>query len=376
MALRLVLVGAGHAHLHVLGRARILRDAGIDLHLISPATFLYSGLATGALSGALDLDAGQIDIAALADAHGVRHDLDRVGGVDLIRSQARLAGGGTVDFDMISFNVGSIVDDPSGLRAGPGVWPVKPLASLLTLRGVVEAAITTSGRCPAIVIAGAGQTAFEVAAALCGLCERHGVGPHITVVGPKVDAAWAPQGAARRLLGALRARGIEFRADSVVARGFDACELASGLSLACEALVLATGLVAADLMRTLDLPTDEDGRLRVSPRLQALGNERVFAVGDCGVLDQDPRPCVGVFGVRAAPILVQNLVAFARSERLAAYRPQRRWLSIMDLGDGTGLVLRGQIWWLGRTALRLKRWLDLGFVRRAHRGTAPIKKGV
>ena len=64
MALRLVLVGAGHAHLHVLGRARILRDAGIDLHLISPATFLYSGLATGALSGALDLDAGQIDIAA------------------------------------------------------------------------------------------------------------------------------------------------------------------------------------------------------------------------------------------------------------------------------------------------------------------------
>ena len=369
MALRIVLVGAGHAHLHVLGRAQILRDAGLDLRLISPAAFLYSGLATGALSGAFDLDIGQIDVAALAVDQGVRHDLDRVVGADLADRQARLAGGATVDFDIISFNVGSTVDDPQGLRASPGVWPVKPLASLLRLRGVVEAAITTSGRCPAIVIAGAGQTAFEVAAALCGLCERLGVGPHITIVGPKVGAAWAPESAAHRLLGTLRARGVEFRADRVVTRGSDACGLASGLSLACEALVLATGLVAVDLMRTLDLPTDEAGRLRVSSRLQALGNERVFAVGDCGVLDQDPRPCVGVFGVRAAPILVQNLVAFARSERLAAYRPQRRWLSIMDLGDGTGLALRGRIWWLGRTALRLKRWLDLGFVRRA----APIK---
>ena len=373
MALRIVLVGAGHAHLHVLGRAQPLRDAGIALHLISPATFLYSGLATGALSGALDLDIGQIDVAALAAAQGVRHDLDRVSGVDLAGRQARLAGGGTVDFDMISFNVGSTVDDPRGLRAGPGVWPVKPLASLLRLRGVVEAAITTSGRCPAIVIAGAGQTAFEVAAALCGLCERRGVGPHITVVGPTVDAAWAPERAAQRLLGTLRARGVEFRADRVVARGSNACELASGLSQACEALVLATGLVAADLMRTLDLPTDENGRLRVSSRLQALDNERVFAVGDCGVLDQDPRPCVGVFGVRAAPILVENLVAFAKGRGLAAYRPQRRWLSIMDLGDGTGLALRGRIWWLGRAALHLKRWLDLGFVRRAHRGVSPIK---
>ena len=373
MALRLVLVGAGHAHLHVLSRVQILRDAGIDLHLISPATFLDSGLATGALSGALDLDAGQIDVAALAAAQRVRHDLDRVSGVDLAGRQARLAGGGTIDFDMISFNVGSTVADPQGLRVGPGVWPVKPLASLLRLRGVVEATINTSGRCPAIVIAGAGQTAFEVAAALCGLCERRGVGPHITVVGPDVDARWAPERAARRLLGSLRARGVEFRADRVVARGSDACELASGLSLACEALVLATGLVATDLMRTLDLPTDQDGRLRVSSRLQALGNEQVFAVGDCGILDQDPRPCVGVFGVRAAPILVQNLVAFAKGERLAAYRPQRRWLSIMDLGDGTGLALRGRFWWLGRTALHLKRWLDLGFVRRAHQGAAPIK---
>jgi hypothetical protein len=44
------------------------------------------------------------------------------------------------------------------------------------------------------------------------------------------------------------------------------------------------------------------------------------------------------------------------------YRPQRQWLSIMDLGDGTGLAMRGRFWWMGRSALALKRRLDLDFI--------------
>jgi len=88
-------------------------------------------------------------------------------------------------------------------------------------------------------------------------------------------------------------------------------------------------------------------------------------VGDCSVMDAAPRPPSGVFGVRAAPILLHNLLAARGGARLP-YRPQRRWLSIMDLGDRTGLAVRGRIWWLGRSALWLKRRLDVGFVRRLH----------
>ncbi len=369
MSLRVLLVGAGHAHLYVIRRAKALGAAGLDLCLVSPATFSYSGLATGALSGALSLRAGEVDIVALAAAHGVRHHPTTVEHVDLTERRAHLVGGGFVDFDIVSFNVGSTIADPLGLSSRPRVWPVKPLAALLPLRDMVEREMAAAGRCPAIVIAGGGQTAFEISAALCGLCGRHGVRPNITVVGSRVDAAWMPAKAARRLLATLRTRGVEFRADQVVSRTSDWCRLASGGSLACDALVLATGLVAADIMRTLDLPVDEQGRLRVSSRLRTACNHRVFAVGDCGVMEDDPRPCMGLFGVRAAPVLVRNLVALARKRRLVTYRPQRHWLSIMDLGDGTGLALRGHIWWLGRTALRLKRGLDLGFVRRARLGS-------
>jgi len=71
---------------------------------------------------------------------------------------------------------------------------------------------------------------------------------------------------------------------------------------------------------------------------------------------------IGVFGVRQAPVLLNNLAAAVSGEEPAEYRPQRTWLSILDLGDDTGLLLYGRIWFIGRAALWLKRRLDRRFV--------------
>ena len=81
----------------------------------------------------------------------------------------------------------------------------------------------------------------------------------------------------------------------------------------------------------------------------------------------------GVFGVRAAPVLLNNLAALADGRPVRRFNPQRSWLSIMDLGDGQGMAIRGAFWSLGRPALRLKRYLDLDFVRRM-RAPAPAGK--
>jgi NADH dehydrogenase FAD-containing subunit len=370
---RIVLVGAGHAHLHVLHQARRFADAGIDLVLISPPTFTYSGLATAVLSGALPREADVVDVQDVARGFGVRHICGTVQAVDRAAGYLRLTEGDVLAFDAVSFNVGSVVDDPQKLAKSQGVWPVKPLEMLLSLRIRVEADLTAQRRCSSIVIAGSGQTAFEVAAALCGLCERADVRPNITVVGEGLQAHWAPPQATRRLVKSLEDRGVGFVPGRVVSREPMICTLASGGQLDCEALVLATGLAAPALMERLDLEVDHDGRLLTSSSLEALDDKRIFAAGDCGVIQDDPRPCVGVFGVRAGPVLARNLLASISGERLAPFHPQSRWLSIMDLGDGTGLALRGRAWWMGRAALRLKRHLDHGFIRRTQRHPARLR---
>lgn len=367
--MRLVLVGAGHAHLHLLARAAPLRAAGLKVTLIAPAAFHYSGLATGVLSGAFPVAAARIDVADLARDHGVRHLPTLVESVDLDRRVLALAGGGDWEFDLVSFNIGSGVSDPTGLARMPDVWPVKPLSRLFDLKARLESLLAARGRPPAIVVAGGGQTGFEIAASLAGLCARHGRRADVTII-CRTPPDWAPRAALNGLRRHLGMRGVRVMDGEVTHREPGLCRLADGRSLACEVLVLAGGLVAPLLIATLGLATDGAGRLRVTPHLHAADDTGVFATGDCAVIEGAARPAAGVFGVRAAPILAANLIARARGARLSAYQPQRRWLSIMDLGDGSGLALRGRLWWRGRTALWLKRRLDLGFVAQA-RGIRP-----
>ena len=361
--MRALLIGAGHAHLAVVRHAARLRAQGVELCLISPPRFQYSGLATAVLSGALPPAAGEIDVARLAAAFGVAFHASDVVDIDREGRRVRLQDGTALPYDVLSLNIGSQTADPAGLGAEEDVWTVKPLSQLLDLRQRLERGLARTGRCPDLVVAGAGQAGFEVAAALAGLCERSGAAPRISLVGQLADAAWAPATAMQRLRTELVRRGVTFVDSRVTARGRDACRLASGADMACNILVLATGLTAPDLGQGLGLPVDPQGRLLTSDNLQAIGDAQVFAVGDCAVLASRHRPCAGVFGVRAAPILAFNLGAIARGQRLKTYQPQGAWLSIMDLGDGTGLALRGGQWWFGRTALWLKRRLDLGFIR-------------
>lgn len=356
-------MGAGHAHLHIVRHAAVLRAAGVEPILAAPARFHYSGLATGVLSGALTAEQAQIDIAALASHFGVRYIAAEATEIDRPGRRLRLADGQDLTFDAVSLNVGSVTPDPGGLGKGLDVWSTKPLTGLIGLRTRVESHIREHGASPAIVVAGGGPSGFEIAAALAGLTERIGAHPRIHLV-LKSPATWAPRQAIAQLSGALQRRGIVLLSGEVVEREVATCGLAGGRRIPCDMLVLAAGLSAAPVIASLGLPLSGDGRLRLGPTLQPLSDPAIFAVGDCSAVEGSPRPAAGVFGVRAAPVLLHNLAALGSGEPMRSYTPQRKWLSIMDLGDGTGLAMRGQLWWMGRSALALKRRIDLGFIGR------------
>ena len=367
---RLVLVGAGHAHLHLLRQAAHLRATGLEVTLIAPPRFQYSGLASGVLSGALAVDDAEIDVAALAAAFGVRHVPRPVTAIDRKARLLTLAGHASEPFDLLSLNIGSVVTDPHGLAAQPHVWPVKPVANLFALRLRIETEIARRGASPRIVIAGGGTSALEIAASLCGLIERAGVDPDVTVIAPDFGTS-LPAKARTRLLNLLRTRGIALLEGRVIGREPGVCRSAGGGDLACDHLVLATGLTSPALIADLALPVDADRRLLVTSTLQSVDDPAIFAVGDCAVIPEHPRPAAGVFGVRAAPVLLDNLAALGLDRLLRPYQPQKRWLSIMDLGDGRGLAIRGGLWSLGRMTLWLKRRLDYDFIRRMRAAPDP-----
>ncbi len=131
---------------------------------------------------------------------------------------------------------------------------------------------------------------------------------------------------------------------------------ADGAVVPHDIALLATGLSAPPLLASLGLG-DDDG-VPVLATLQHVDRDEIYALGDCAHFLPSPLPRIGVHGVRQGPVLQRSLIARTRDAPLPEYRPQRRSLAILDLGDGVGLAVWGRWWWYGAAPLLLKRWID------------------
>lgn len=363
----IVLVGAGHAHLHVAANAAQLIDAGARVTLLSSGNFWYSGMASGMLGGEYSDDDDRLDPAALIEQAGGRFIADRVVAIDREERVLHLAKGDPLSFDLLSLNLGSRVDTPpiSGIEEAAGVWPAKPIDGLLRLRELLESALADSAPLPCLAVIGGGPTGVELAANLLALSERYGRKFDISLISASNRLLeHSPRSASAWLAKRLRRRGLKIEmAASAVTYHQGMLTLDDGMQLPADHIVMSTGLVAPLLINDMDLEHHPHHGLAVTPALHTLYDNRIFAVGDCAWLKDSPYPKLGVFGVRQAPILLHNLVAHLQNKPFEEFRPQRRYLSILNLGDGRGMALWGRLWWSGRLALKTKRRLDRDFMQ-------------
>lgn len=102
----LIFVGAGHAHLSPLSRARDFVAAGIRLTMIAPGKFWYSGMGPGMVSRFYEPRHDTVDVRALVEQ----------------------GGGATMQYDALSLSVGS--EAPAHAIAGAADFGV-PDANLL-----------------------------------------------------------------------------------------------------------------------------------------------------------------------------------------------------------------------------------------------------
>ena len=351
----LLLVGAGHAHLYVVQNAAALAAVGYRVHLLAPRHFYYSGVASATAAGTLAAAEGRIDVAALAQRAGVTFHEDTLTSLDLASRVARTGNGEAIAYDVVSLNIGSVVAPPE-MAVEDGVLRVKPLSDLTALGERLDA--VPSGA--TVTIVGGGSTGLELAA---HLAVRRGVaGVNLLEAGPTLGPE-LPAGARRRMVRLLERRGVTVRLRSSVSQlGADRASCSGGTTVLHDAAVLATGLAAPPIVKQLGLG---DGRgVAVRATLQHVEHDEIYAVGDCAHFLPQPLPRIGVHGVRQGPVLHASLLARVSGDPLPSYRPQRRALAVLDLGDGVALATWGPLWWFGRAALRLKRRIDRKWLRK------------
>lgn len=346
---RLLLVGCGHTHLHLVKNLSRLVDAGYDVTLVGPADFDYSGAASGIATGTRPRREGRIDVAALTRGR-LTHLHDRVEAIDVAARTVRTEKGVTLTWDVVSFNIGSVTLVPHGILVDESVVQVKPLNSLMTLHG--RLARVPPGCSRRVTVIGAGPSGVELAGHLAARPER----AEVTLLDDGPVLAGSPAPAVRRVTRLLKERGVHLRRARVREVGADAVVLSDGTRLGHDVAVLATGLAAPALARFSDIG-GLDG-IPVRATLQHRDHDDVYATGDCADFLPGSLGRIGVHGVRQAPVLLASLEARSRGGTAPTYRPPRQTLSILDLGGGTALAVRGRWWWLGRMSLWLKRRID------------------
>lgn len=369
---RLVLAGGGHAHLEVLRRLALRPHPPAGLTLVSlDRRHLYSGMVPGYLQGQYREEEITFELPALAARAGGRFVQGRVTAVDPGAREISLAGGGTLPYDLISFNVGSRTagDDLPGVRDHAVL--VKPISRAGDLRRrLLELAAAGDEPCRATVVGG-GAAGVEIACAIAAVLDRAGrerhdrSGRRVAILDSSAEIlSEYSERFRRRALKVLSGKQIEIRAGMRV----EGDRLPPGLT------VWLTGAAAWPLFQSSGLPVDDRGFLLVDDALRSVADPRVLGAGDCVTLARHPdTPKAGVYAVREGPVLWKSLLAALSGTRPPRYEPQEGYLSLLNTGDGRALLSYKGLVSHSRWAWRLKDGIDRRFVARYQR---LVSKGI
>lgn len=359
---RILFIGAGHAHLYSLARADALLDRGAAVTVISPAPFWYSGMGPGLLSGQYGVGDASVDVRSMVEQRGARFIDGRVVVLDTERKRVVVDSGEELFYDVMSINVGSEVAVPGGAGDGGASFSVKPVSNFSEVRRRV---LEWEGEEPLrLVIAGGGAAGCEAAANAWRLGAQAGRPIEICVV--MSDSRLLPnlpQAAANRMSTWFCKHGIEVKPDRRIAEfAGGKVHFEDGSHMDVDMMIAATGVHPPPLLAESCLATDATGAMLVDEHLQSISHPGMFGGGDCIRFQLCPLDRVGVHAVRQAPVLFRNVRATMTGRGLRTYKPQHRYLQILNLGGEIGLLVRGGRVLSGRLAFRLKHWLDQRFI--------------
>jgi selenide, water dikinase len=362
----LVLVGGGHAHVHVLKRFGMRPAAGVRLTLIArDLATPYSGMLPGYVAGFYRFADCHIDLVRLARFAGARLIHDEAVGLDRTGRYVLCRGHPPIRYDLVSLDIGSTprLDDVPG--AADHTTAVKPIADFAARWEALLARAQNGGQVRlAIVGGGAGGVELALSAQhrLAQLLHRL---PEVTLVTREGLLPSHNPRVRRRFAQLLAERGIRAVTDNPVV-GVEPGRLivADGSAILFDEALWVTEAAGAAWLAATGLPLDPRGFLEIDETLRSPADPAVFAAGDVATMPAHPRDKSGVYAVRAGPPLAGNLRRALTGRPLRRFVPQRRALALIGSGDGRAAASRGPFAAYGAGLWRLKDWIDRRWMRR------------
>lgn len=360
----LVLIGGGHAHVLLLRKFGERPLCNARLTLISDVEHAtYSGMLPGYISGIYNRAEIHIDLRQLCRFAGARLIHAKVHGLDLKRKQVLLADNpAPLSADLISINAGGTPSMNGAVGAEQWAIPSKPVSCLLSGWEHAKACAQNNMHPPQIILVGGGAGGVELALAMHSQVQSKAKftiihrGAHLLPGHNfRVQDIFSKLLQERKLAVITDAAVVEVTSESV--------RLDDGRLLAADFVFWATQAAPPAWLARCGLDTTPDGFVRVKPTLQTINYSWIFAAGDVIAIEHQKLPRSGVYAVRMANPLGDNLRAYLSGHSLRDYKPQRHSLSLIGTSDRRAVAsyryLAGHaslFWWW-------KDWIDRRFMR-------------
>jgi NADH dehydrogenase len=218
------------------------------------------------------------------------------------------------------------------------------------------------------VVVGGGPTGVEMAGAFAEIA-RHSlvrdfrrIDPRTARVllveaGSRILPAYPPElsAEAQRQLETL---GVQVWTGAAVTGVDSRCVQVGGDRIAAQTIVWAAGVQASPLARSLGVPLDRAGRVRVLPDLTAPGHPSVLVIGDLAAVEQDGGlvPGVAPAAIQMGEHAARNVRRAVRGEALLPFRYRDKG-SLATIGRKSAVALIGR--WRLSGAVAWLAWLTV-----------------
>ncbi len=357
-----MLVGGGHSHALLIHMFKNEPLSGVRIILISDAYHVpYSGMLPGYLAGLHSYDETHIDLFKLCTWAGVEFVHARVESIGPKEKRVYLNGRPTISYDVLSIDIGStpkMGDVPGASAFATGVKPVPQF--LKVFDGMI--AQIDAGRLSeqSVVIVGGGAAGVEVA---LGLRRRIGRSNNVHLVHRGKDVLNdKPIHVRKKLHKILSKSGVVLHLGSPVQKVEKGLLFMPDGNVKFDFLYWMTQASPAPWLRTCGLDLDDAGFILVKDTLQTKSYDNIFATGDIASVEAYPRPKAGVFAVRQAKPLAENLRLVLSGLPAESFKPQSQFLTIIGTGDEYAVAVRGIFSISGAWVWRWKVRIDRKFM--------------
>ncbi len=373
----IVLVGGGHSHVGVLRRFGMRPLPGVRLTVICRDTHTpYSGMLPGYIAGHYSYDEVHIDLSRLARFAGARLFRDEALGLARDAGKVLCRNRPPVPYDYLSINIGSTPQMSNVTGAAEYAVPVKPINDFNQRWQLLLERVRKHAGVTRIAVVGAGAGGVELTLAmqyrLRNELRAAGRNPddlsfHL-LTGDPVILPTHNALVRRAFERVLAERGVDLHCNAEVNRvSAVGLQTAGGETVDADEIVWVTRAGGAPWLGETGLALDADGFIQVTDTLQTLTDPKVFAAGDIASMVNHPREKAGVFAVRQALPLAENLRRAVEGRALKPYRPQSKWLALISTGDRYAVASRGALGFQGGWVWRWKDWIDRRFMFKFNR---------